>query len=382
MALTEANQIKKLIEDSKHILLVFPRHDAGDALAGVLALKLFLEKNHKHAEAAASGFNLPKNLAWLPGAPTIKPQLTQLQKFIIKVDAKNAPIETISYDMKNDCLSIYLTPKQGVINKNNLRTAQTAYKYDLIITLKTPDLNALGDIYLNNTDLFYRTPIINIDNEPNNERYGQVNCLDFTSASVCEIIFNLLVAINEPLLDNDIANCLLTGLTVATKGFKNDGLTPRALELGSKLINLGADREKIIKELYRTRSLAALKLWGTALTHLQHKKEAGLVYTSLTRDDFTRTGATPADLRDIMDELIMNSPEAKLALIFYEDNDQGKVYALLAANKNYNALELAAPWRPEGNKNQVKFIVEGKDLKEAEETVLETMKEVIKNNPE
>lgn len=377
MALKEAEQIKKLIADSKHILLVFSNSDTGDALACALAFKLFLEKYHKHAEVAASGFVLQKNFAWLPGATKVKPELAHLQKFIIKVDSKDAPIETLSYDIKDNCLSIYLTPKRGVISKSNLRTAQSTYKYDLIITIKTPDLNALGDIYLNNTDLFYRTPIINIDHEPSNERYGQINYLEFTSASICETVYNLLREVNEPQIDADIANCLLTGLMIATQSFKKENMTPQTLALGGQLINLGANREKIVKELYHTRSVAALKLWGAALTHLQHKRELNLVYTSVTRDDFARSGGEPQDLRDIMDELIMNSPETKLAIIFYEAEDDGNVYGLLAANKNYNALELTAPWQPEGNKKQARFKIKSKSLKEAEEMVLEIIGEIL-----
>ncbi len=378
MALTEYQQIKKLLDDSRYILIVFAPSDQGDALASSLALKHLLDKQRKQVDIVSTGFTVPKNFKFLPLVDTVKKELSHLQKFIVKVDVSKAPIDTLSYDIKDNWLSIYLTPKQGIITKHELRTAQSTFKYDLIITLGTPDLTALGDIFSNNTDLFYRVPIINIDHQPSNERYGQLNLVDLTTTSSAEIVFSLIKHIEPTGLNQNVATALLTGMIVATKSFKNEHLSPHTLQLASELVEHGADREKIVQHLYRTRSIAALKLWGQALTHLETDSKHGLVWTTLTRDDFSRSGAATEDLHGIVDELISNSPEAKIVAVLYEEmDDTGKmiIKGIVTTDKNFDALALTKPLSSEGNKKQATFSLHGQGLKDALEKTLETIRQ-------
>ncbi len=379
MALTDLQQIQNLVADSKYVLILCTPQDKGDAVGAAIALKTYLEREHKQADIAASGFVLPKNLHFLPGTEQVRSDLEHLQKFIIKVDVSETPIETLSYDVKDNTLAIYLTPKHGLISKKQLRTAQSTFKYDLIITLNSPDLNSLGDIFFNNTDLFYRTPIINIDHQTSNERYGQVNIVDFTCTSTAEATYKILKQIIPDHIDAAIATALLTGMTVATKSFKSPTITPLTLQLASDLINRGADRERIIQCLYRTRTIATLKLWGQALSHLQSDTKLGVVWTTITRDDFTRAGSAPDDLSGIVEELISNSPEAKVVLLVYEKENGStkKIGAMITSEKEYDALELAKPFSPTGSKRQALFTVEGMSLQEAENMILERIREVL-----
>jgi len=382
--LNQDEQIQKMLMASQYVLVVFAPGDSGDALASAIALKLWLEKQHKQVNLVASGFTAPKNFKFLPAALDVKPELSHLQKFIIKVDVSKAPIDSLSYDVKDNWLSIYLTPKNGIITKHELRTAQSTFKYDLIITINTPDLASLGDVFQNNSDLFYRVPVINVDYQPSNERYGQINLIDLTATASAEIVYRLLKNIGENFLDAPIATALLTGMIIATKSFKNAHLSPHTLQLASDLVASGADREKIIQHLYRTRSVSALKLWGHALTHLQTDPKIGLVWTSLTQDDFARSGASAEDLLGLVEELIGNSPEAKIILVLYEtETSAGKkqIRGLVSADKNYDASLLVRPLHPEGNKKQADFTIADKTLKEAEELSIKTISDCIALRP-
>jgi len=187
--LNEIQQIKQEIENCKHVLVVFNNHENTDATASALALFSFLEKNNKSVDISCPNFIPSKNLGFLSNLKKVKSELEHLQKLIIKVDVSHAKIESLSYDIKDNWLSIYLTPKNGLLTKDELRTAQSAYKYDLIITLGTSELESLGPAFLNNTDLFYRTNIINIDYHANNERYGQINFIDLNATSVSELVY-------------------------------------------------------------------------------------------------------------------------------------------------------------------------------------------------
>lgn len=366
-------QFKKLIDNSKSVLVIFANKNNEDCAAGALALKKYIKKMNKFAEVVAEDFQAPRQLGFLSELEKIKPAITNLQKMIIKVDISRTKLETISYDVKDSTLSIFLTPKEGFITKNDLRTAQSTYKYDLIITVGVADLESLGAVFFNNTDLFYRTPIVNFDYHAGNENFGQLNFNEVTATSNCELIFTTLTKINEPLIDKDIATALLTGMISQTKSFKTQNVTPHTLNLASKLMNIGADRELIVQNLYRTKTIAVLKLWGKALTNLQNDINAGLFWTTIAAEDFIKTSAQEEELKDIINELIGNSPEAKAVLLLYETKNKS-IQGILNAEKEFDAMNLLNKFSPVGNRKQAIFKITNKNLKQVEEEVINELK--------
>lgn len=375
MALTTTQQIQELLENKKHVLITFGTHPTGDAIASAVALLLFLQKQGKKVDVISHQFQLPTAFAFLKAADTIQPHFSHLQRFIITIDVERSGVEELSYDIKDHKLRVFITPKQGFLTRDNVRTAQTDFKYDLIVVIDTPDLQSLGELYDNNTDLFYKTPIIAIDNNPAHERFGQINLIDLTATSCAEIVADLMKKLGEEYIDEEIATALLTGMIAETHSFKNDHVKPHTLVNASWLIGLGANREKVVHNLYRTRTLATLKLWGYALAHMQTNKQFGLTWTSITREDFARSGAKEHDLTDIIDETLSNAPEARLVLVLHEhpekvNTPEHAVHGILRVEKGYNALALLTPYRAHGNEQEASFIVQGKLLREVEEEII------------
>ena len=380
MVLTINQQLHQLLENSQHVLLVFGQDKNPDAIAAALAMQNFLQKQFKQADIVSGGFSVPGTLKFLPGIGQIKPTLEHLQKFIIKVDVSKTNLDTISYDVKDGNLAIYLTPRQGILTKNELRTAQSSFKYDLIITFGVRDLESLGEIYHNNTDLFYRVPVVNFDQHPGNEHFGQINIVELTATSTCEVLYNYLVQLGEAYLDEHIATAILTGMISGTKSFKTPNVTPLTLNLASKLMAMGADRDLIVQNLYRTRTLSTLKLWGEVLSHLEHDSSSGAVWAKLPREIFLNSGAREEDLKEVVTELITNSPEAKIIILFYEQPQNfTEIRGLIHATKNFDALELVRGFNATGDKILAEFKLTGKTLKEAEEEVMNSIKKTLQN---
>jgi len=377
---TEIQQFHKLITDSKQILFVFGNPNDIDSLSSALALSKFLEKQGKKTDIACNNFISPKNAQFLEGIDEIKSELSFLQKFTIKVDIAQAKLDTISYDVKDDLLSIHLTPKHGQINKENLRTSTSSYKYDLIISFGAPDLESLGALFLNNTDLFYKIPLINIDCKSENEHYGQINFVDINSTSVAEIIYKIIKNLGEAYIDEPMATAILTGIIFATNSFKTTNVTPNILSVASQLIGHGADREKIIKNLYRTKTINSLKLWGAALTGLKHDSNKKFAWTVLTRDVFMQAQANENDLQGLLAELMNNSPEVDSALILYEDevNSEIKIKGVVYAKKGNDARLLVAPHNPRGDKMFALFNANIQGLKQAEEEIVNYIKKILR----
>lgn len=386
MAFTDIEQLKKIIENKKHILIVFRTDGKGDAIGGAIALRLFLEQMSINTDIVSTDFTLPESYKFLKDANMIKNSTGNLQKFIILADVKKTGIKELSYDVKDDQLRIFITSKEGSISKEDISTMQSEFKYDLIFVIDSPDLSSLGNVYLNNSDFFMRTPIVNIDHGADNEHFGSINIIDVTASTTSEVLYGTLQKMANENITLDVANALLTGMISGTNSFKKHNVRPSALSIASELVNIGADRGNIIKNLYQTKSIATFRLWGTVLSHLQHNYDMGLVWSTITRDDFVRSGASESDLIPIVDELISNSAAAQFILLLYErpatDPKIGghSIQGLFQIKKSgYNALEILARYKPEGEKNNVTFKIYGNTtLKEAEEEIIAILKQVIK----
>ena len=202
--------------------------------------------------------------------------------------------------------------------------------------------------------------------------------VDLTATSLAEIVFSLLESTLGATIDAPMAEQLLTGMVSETRSFKTGNVTPHALATASKLMQLGADRETIIRHLYRTRSIAALKLWGEALQHLRIEPGTGLVVSTITREMFVRSGAEEHELPDIIPDLISNTPAAELILLIYEyttNNGTTEIRAILVSESSHNALTLVERFHPHGNKKEALFALPDTPLAAAEETIVKTITE-------
>lgn len=372
--LNEIEQLKKLLEDKKNVLIVFGKDGKGDAISSALALAGFLEKQGKLVDIVSDGFVLPKQIKFLKNSEKIQNGFSHLQKFIITIDTEKTGLQELSYDLKEEKLRVFVTPKQGFLTREDIRTAQSDFKYDIIFVLDTPDLEALGKIYDSNTELFYKKPVINIDHSPANGRFGQINLIDITASSSAEVIFDVMQKWQTEAIDADIATALLAGMITKTNSFKTENTKPNTLTIASRLMHLGANRDHIVQNLYRTRAISTLKLWGQALSHLQYDKSIGLVWTTITRDDFTRAGAQEHELFEIIDELIASSPEAKIIALLHEHPTANEIHAILTTTRGGNALQLLAQFSPTGGEKTATCLIENATLKEAEEKVIESIR--------
>ncbi len=338
------NQIKK----SKSILIIFSANQEGDTVASSLALFLFLKKQNYDVSIVGANFEETKNsFTFLPGYGEIQNSLNNLRRFIVSVDISQAKVSQIKYLVDDNTLNFIISPSEGWFKPEDVSTRAGEFKYDLIITVGLRDLESLGGLYDENVEFFYKTSIINIDDQASNEEYGQINFIDLNAVSISEIIFYLLKNNGEEKINEDVATCLLAGIIQKTKNFKTSNLTPRALLTTSQLISEGANREEIVNNLYRSRSLSTLKLWGRVLNNLRSEQKEELIWSKLSTKDLQETSPSLESLDEIIDELIMNVPNAKLAVILCEESPATSkiiIYSL----KNANALELLKEYSPKG----------------------------------
>lgn len=341
-------QIFKQIEKSKSILIVFPADREGDSVASALALFLFLKRQGYEVTIVCQGLEETKHAySFLPAYNQIQTSLNNLRRFIVSVDISQAKVNQIKYLVDNNTLNFIISPSEGWFKPEDVSTKAGEFKYDLIITMGASDLESLGRLYDQNVEFFYKTPIINIDFKANNEEFGQINFIDLNAVAISEILFYLLKNYKPELISEEISTCLLAGIIQKTKNFKTSNLTPRTLLTTSQLLSIGANREEIVTHLYRSRDMATLKLWGRVLNNLHSERESELIWSTLGPQDFKETNSSANSLNDIIDELIMNVPSARLVIIFCE-TESAETIAVAYSLKNINALDILKEYAPTG----------------------------------
>jgi nanoRNase/pAp phosphatase (c-di-AMP/oligoRNAs hydrolase) len=366
-------QIFEAIRRSSSPLLVLPRGAGADGFASALGLGKIIAGMGKSPEIVTADEVYPANLKFLPGIEKIKPAVENLRRLVVEVDTSKTRVQDLKHEEKDGRLFISLTPHQGSWNEKDINVSHSAYRHDLIICLGAPDLEACAHIYHEHKDFFFRTPIINIDHSSNNEHFGQINHVDLTTSAIGETCFEMILAINHKLLNAEVSTAFLTGMIAKTRSFRTPHITPKTLENAGRLIELGAARKEIVKNLFQTRSVQTLRLWGRALARLKSDSESKIVWTLLSQQDFLHAGAHEEDLPDVIDELISNSPEAAIVVLLYENRDR-HICGIVRAEHPHNARELTAIFSPSGTKQESHVCFENTTIVETEKKIIEAIK--------
>ena len=132
MALNTQEQFKQLVTEKDRILITFRPEANGDTIGSATALARLFERLGKRADIVAPDFKMPSNFRFLVGVDKIKNKIDHLQKFILHIDVANTGIKELSYDVQDKKLRVFITPEHGTLSKDNIRTAQSDFTYDLI----------------------------------------------------------------------------------------------------------------------------------------------------------------------------------------------------------------------------------------------------------
>ena len=250
----ETNQkIQELINKSNNILLLIPQNYDGECISTAMAFYNYLKQKDSTKIVDLVLPQSPKKIySFLPRIDEIKLDEGLKRKFVISIDTSANDIKNIdSYQDKNN-FNILISSEPKEIDVRDVAIFYDDF-YDLVILFGCKDLESLGDIFTKNKEFFSKVKIINIDNNEKNEMFANINFVDASKNSLPELIFDYF-AENHVFIDSNIANCIMSGFVFATRGFSNKKVTSSSLDIASKLMDLGAEREKIIESIYQTKS--------------------------------------------------------------------------------------------------------------------------------
>lgn len=377
MSLTLHEQFKKFLENSKDILILIPENPSADAVGSAWALYFFLE-NKKLVPTIAFSNNLSQKFGFLPKPRKILSEISGARDFVLSFDISRNKITDLRSEEKDGKFIIFLTPEKGSIDPRDFSFILAKFKYDLIVVLDSPDLEKLGKIYTENTDLFFEVPVINIDYRSDNDNFGQINLVDVTSSSCSEILNNALEGIDPILINKTVATCLLAGIIGATNSFQKKNTTPKSLATAAALMDKGADQQEIVRWLYKTHPLHILKLWGRAMAKLNWDPESKLIWSEISLDDFIQSRANPTDLSAILEKLQESYSDGKIFMSLYNDTPMSSM-AYIKTSDVEIAKKIYLAFGGEIKKGLLEIKFNKSNLNDVGKIVSEKIKKTINN---
>lgn len=314
-----------------------------DALSSALACAYLFRAMGKDATVVCEEM-LPDSLRFLPLVETVVRDPKVSQEFVVTLSlGDDVEVDKLRYTVEDRRVHIIVAPKRGSIQPENVSCAAAGAPYDLLVIVDTADLPLLGSIYTRTPHLFSDIPILNIDHHISNTLFGQLHLIDPACASTTEVLYHWLNRIPEwkKFLTPDLATLLLTGLITDTRSFQNPNTSPRSLEVAASLLDAGGRQQEIIQQLYKTKPLSTLKIWGRALSHIQVDPDARIVWSGVGREDCAEMGAGSRETHGILDELLCTIPGADVYILFTEMEDGG-LKASLRTSARIDASLLAA----------------------------------------
>lgn len=374
---TQFKEAYTKLRESNHILLTTHEKMDGDGLSSMLSLYIILKEHYgKQVTLLCHDSTVPEVFRFLPYTDSISFEFSENREFVISVANRHANVEQVRYVAREDGgADIVITPKAGDFEKSDFTFSRSESTVDCIVVMDSSDLKHLGHIYENNKDLFARVPVINIDHHASNEQYGSINLVDTTSVSTTEVIYHMLMQEDPERINEEVATNLLTGIIVDTRSFQNANTTGRSLEVASELLRRGAKQQEIIKHVYKTKKLSTLKLWGKVLSRIQDNMQYRYVWSVITKRDLQELGAQEAEADGIIDELMSNAPNADIILLFKEGRDDVISVSVRTKSKEVSGLEIVQAFGGGGHIQAAGCKLPGLTLQEAQDKVLEVVKE-------
>ncbi len=355
-------------------ILIFPRQRTrGDEITAAFGFGLALEQLGKHVAVISE---IPQRLSFVPRPTHVFPKLEHAaaNEFIIRVDVTKKGVEELRYEKVGDVLEIYLRAKQGRFEPADVQLADAAPAADLIVTIGAPDLDALGDTFTADPDLFFSRPIVNIDRNPLNEQFGELNVVEPNDASSAEVVMQLITAAH---ITPDVATCLLAGIAIATRNFQSPTLAAATLTRAARLADHGADRALIVEHLFGAKPVTRLQLAGRILARTT-AGENDLYISALQQYDFTKTGATEADLPQAVEELRETFGQLRRLVVLW--STQNGVGALVGTPNRTSHDALAEEGATRVDEETSQLTLDGVGLKEAEERIVAALKKTQLQN--
>ena len=288
--------LKSELATPKKVVIIPHKNPDGDALGSCLGWKCFLDQMG-HSCAVVSPNEYPQFLNWLPG-----------QEDIIKYS------------------------ESETLGKKLLKEA------DLIFTL---DFNSLGRIKPMNEIIKSCDAVkVMIDHHEQPEDYADLMYSAPELGSTCEMVYNIMEALDINKINKTIASCIYTGIMTDTGSFRFNSTTSTTHSIVSNLLDLEIDHAQIHRNIYDTYSFGRLQLLGKALSNLVKVEPLNAVYITISQEELDQCNFKKGDTEGFVN-YGLSLDGIELAIIMIENSQENIVKMSFRSKSTFNVNEFA-----------------------------------------
>jgi phosphoesterase RecJ-like protein len=289
-------ELKKLIEEADHILLICHINPDGDAIGAMLAMRRWIISRGKD-----------------PGM--ISPNA--LQKFLLWMNDVDRVVD------------FHHNPAAGTELINNA---------DLIIMVDFNATSRMGkaeQLVINST-----VKKVMIDHHPDPSAFADLVISDVSRSSTSELVYFLVNGMEgSEFNDSDFITAVYVGIITDTGNFEHGYYTGDTMRTVGHLLDMGVDKEKVYNHIFSNFSPDRIRLKGFALhSRMVVHPELHTAYIWLTKEDLDRFHHVKGDTEGFANVLLtMNG--IVLSVLFIERT--GFVKMSLRSKGSFNANTLS-----------------------------------------
>ena len=253
-----------------------------------------------------------------------------LREFIISFDLTRSPIKELKYERDENRMNIILAPTGSSIRREDVEFKNGALRYDLAITLGVSRIEEASASLERAPELLHEKPVLNIDADPANTAYGELNLLAAAdepkgSPTIPESAYHILTELNALPPDPETATALLAALAAATQNLRLGRASPGALRMAGELVERGADAEAARRYSTPARPLSEQQLLARAVARTRWDPETSTFWSVLTAEDFEKTGMTGAAAGELLEQIGDTLPQAAHHVLLWQDAESAEI---------------------------------------------------------
>lgn len=272
---TELLDIRKFLNPENKIVIITHYNPDGDAIGSTLGLKHFLKAKGVDAEVVVPN-DFPKFLKWMPEAKKIT-----------------------------------------IADYKRKKAADLIFEADVIFILDFNASHRAGNLVAPWIEKSKATKIL-IDHHQQPEDFDFVYS-DTKIPASSQMIYHFIEALGEEnFVNEDISNCLYTGIMTDTGGFRFRSTSATTHRIIANLIEQGADPATITSNTWDTNTVSRLHLLSLILSRIEIVKDGKVAILWLKRNELKEFGFEKGDTEGFVN-YGLSILGTKMAVFFMED---------------------------------------------------------------
>ena len=175
-----------------------------------------------------------------------------------------------------------------------------SYSRAILLDISNPKRLSVGPALKFET---FSIPTLCLDHHPDNNVASTYSWVDPKASSTSELALRLAEAASWR-VGKEAATLLMMGLAADTGCFRFDNSSPTAFRAAAKLIELGADFSRIVRDVYFSKPIGLASLEADLLcNHLGQAFEGRLAYFMLTPEILAKHAVQLRDTENVIDVL-------------------------------------------------------------------------------